>query len=108
MREAETRAQGRSMRGRIVAQAQPSNPFTKAPAQSMPEALERAGWTTGDVDPCEINGALAVVPMVAIAALGRRHDRFKVHGGACAPGHPIGAPAPASSSPCCTPSNAMA
>ncbi|MEL7130394.1 MAG: acetyl-CoA C-acyltransferase, partial [Pseudomonadota bacterium] len=36
--------------------------FTTAPVPAMKKALERAGWTTDDVDLWEVNEAFAVVP----------------------------------------------
>ncbi|MDE3010277.1 MAG: acetyl-CoA C-acetyltransferase, partial [Pseudomonadota bacterium] len=49
------------------------------------------GWTAAEVDLYEINEAFAVVAMAAMRELGLADDRFNVHGGACALGHPIGA-----------------
>ena len=65
--------------------------FTTAPVFAMQKALERAGWTTGDVDLFEVNEAFAAVAMIAMRDLGLAHDVVNVHGGACALGHPIGA-----------------
>jgi acetyl-CoA C-acetyltransferase len=94
MREADARAEGRPVRARLLAHAthaQAPNLFTTAPVPALRKALDRAGWSVEDVDLWEINEAFAVVPMVAIAELGVRHERLNVHGGACALGHPIGA-----------------
>jgi acetyl-CoA C-acetyltransferase len=57
----------------------------------MRKALERAGWTTEDVDLFEINEAFAVVAMIAERELNIPRQKLNVHGGACALGHPIGA-----------------
>ena len=57
----------------------------------MRKALDKAGWSVGDVDLWEINEAFAVVPMIAMKELGISHDIVNVNGGACAMGHPIGA-----------------
>ena len=65
--------------------------FTTAPVFAMKKALEKAGWTSGDVDLYEINEAFAVVPMIAMRDLGIDHAKVNVNGGACALGHPIGA-----------------
>ncbi|PWE16761.1 acetyl-CoA C-acetyltransferase [Marinicauda salina] len=65
--------------------------FTTAPVPAMRKVLERAGWSTSDVDLWEINEAFAVVPMIAIKELGLSHETINVNGGACALGHPIGA-----------------
>ncbi|MFA5965727.1 MAG: acetyl-CoA C-acyltransferase [Sphingomonas sp.] len=65
--------------------------FTTAPVFAMRKALERAGWSTGDVDLYEVNEAFACVAMIAMHDLGLSHDVVNVNGGACALGHPIGA-----------------
>lgn len=65
--------------------------FTTAPVFAMRKALEKAGWSTGDVDLFEVNEAFACVAMIAMHDLGLSHDVVNVHGGACALGHPIGA-----------------
>jgi acetyl-CoA C-acetyltransferase len=79
---------------RIVSHAahahQPSR-FTTAPVGAMRKALDRAGWSVGDVDLFEVNEAFACVAMIAMQDLGISHDVINVHGGATALGHPIGA-----------------
>ncbi len=65
--------------------------FTTAPVFAMNKALEKAGWTTGDVDLFEVNEAFATVAMIAIHDLGLSRDVVNINGGACALGHPIGA-----------------
>ena len=65
--------------------------FTTAPVFAMRKALEKAGWSTGDVDLFEVNEAFACVAMIAMHDLGLSHDAVNVNGGACALGHPIGA-----------------
>ena len=55
------------------------------------KALERAGWSTNEVDLWEVNEAFACVAMIAMRDLGLPHDLVNVHGGATALGHPIGA-----------------
>ncbi|MGN6375735.1 MAG: acetyl-CoA C-acyltransferase [Sphingomonas sp.] len=65
--------------------------FTTAPVFAMRKALDKAGWSTGDVDLFEVNEAFACVAMIAMCELGLSHDVLNVHGGACALGHPIGA-----------------
>ena len=74
-----------------AAHAHEPSRFTTAPVFAMQKALDRAGWTTGDVDLFEINEAFAVVAMIALRDLSLAHDVVNVHGGACALGHPIGA-----------------
>jgi acetyl-CoA C-acetyltransferase len=62
-----------------------------APEGAVRKLLQRAGWSTGDVDLFEINEAFAVQQ----CALGRQleipRERHNVNGGAVALGHPIGA-----------------
>jgi acetyl-CoA C-acetyltransferase len=65
--------------------------FTTAPVGAIQKALEKAGWTPGDVDLYEVNEAFACVAMIAMHDLGIPHDKINVHGGATALGHPIGA-----------------
>ncbi|RYD55493.1 MAG: acetyl-CoA C-acyltransferase [Sphingomonadales bacterium] len=65
--------------------------FTTAPVFAMRKALEKAGWSVGDVDLFEVNEAFACVAMIAMHDLGIPHDKLNIHGGACALGHPIGA-----------------
>lgn len=65
--------------------------FTTAPVFAMNKALEKAGWTIGDVDLFEVNEAFAAVAMIAMHDLSIAHDVLNIHGGACALGHPIGA-----------------
>ncbi|MES2338708.1 MAG: acetyl-CoA C-acyltransferase [Pseudomonadota bacterium] len=65
--------------------------FTTAPVFAMRKALEKAGWSIGEVDLFEVNEAFAVVAMIAMHDLSIGHDVMNIHGGACALGHPIGA-----------------
>lgn len=53
--------------------------------------LEKINWSNDDVDLFEINEAFAVVTMAAIKELALDSEKVKIHGGACALGHPIGA-----------------
>jgi acetyl-CoA C-acetyltransferase len=64
--------------------------FTTAPVAAARQALERAGWKTGDVDLWEVNEAFAVVAMAFMQELGVPHEKLNVRGGAIAVGHPIG------------------
>jgi acetyl-CoA C-acetyltransferase len=57
----------------------------------MRRALDRAGWTAGEVDLFEVNEAFAVVAMLAARDLDIPDEKLNVNGGACALGHPIGA-----------------
>jgi acetyl-CoA C-acetyltransferase len=85
---------GKKPVARIVATAahahEPAK-FTTAPVFAMQKALDKAGWSVGDVDLFEVNEAFAVVAMIAMHDLGIPHDKINVHGGATALGHPIGA-----------------
>ncbi len=74
-----------------AAHAQAPAWFTTAPIDAVRKVLEKAGWSTGDVDLYEVNEAFAVVTMAAMRELGLAHDTVNVHGGACALGHPVGA-----------------
>ena len=65
--------------------------FGLGPVPAVREALERAGWSLGDLERVEINEAFAVVPLAVIQALGLPQDIVNVEGGAIAHGHPIGA-----------------
>jgi acetyl-CoA C-acetyltransferase len=79
---------------RVVASAshaQKPAQFTSAPVPAIEKALERAGWSVGDVDLFEVNEAFAVVPLIAIKEMAIARDKLNVNGGACSLGHPIGA-----------------
>jgi acetyl-CoA C-acetyltransferase len=65
--------------------------FTTAPVPAMRKALDKAGWSVGDVDLFEVNEAFAVVAMIAARDLDIPADKLNVNGGATALGHPIGA-----------------
>lgn len=65
--------------------------FTTAPVPAIRKVLDKAGWTTADVDLFEVNEAFAVVAMIAAKDLNIPADKLNVNGGACALGHPIGA-----------------
>ncbi len=54
-------------------------------------ALERAGWTTDDLDLVEANEAFAAQACAVNKDLGWDTDKVNVNGGAIAIGHPIGA-----------------
>ena len=65
--------------------------FGLGPVPAVRQALERAGWRTGDVDRFEINEAFAAIALAVIRELGLAEDVVNVEGGAIAHGHPIGA-----------------
>lgn len=92
-RESVATARGLKPVARILAhstQSQHPSEFTIAPIGSIAKVLEKAGWTTADVDLWEINEAFAIVSMMAMKEHGIPHDKVNVHGGACALGHPVG------------------
>jgi acetyl-CoA C-acetyltransferase len=65
--------------------------FGLGPVPAVRQALQRAGWTIGDVERAEINEAFAVIAIVVARELGLPEDIVNVEGGAVAHGHPIGA-----------------
>ena len=94
MRRSEADRRGLKVLAEITAHAAHAQApawFTTAPIDAMRKVLDKAGWSTGDVDLYEINEAFAVVTMAAMRELGLAHDTVNVHGGACALGHPVGA-----------------
>ncbi len=87
-------AEGLLAFGRLVAHgvgACEPGMFGLGPVPAVRQALERAGWSLGDVERVEINEAFAVVPLAVAQALGLPEDIVNVEGGAIAHGHPIGA-----------------
>ena len=94
MTAANAKARGLKPLAKIVAQATHAHEpqwFTTAPIKAIQSVLNKAHWTTTDVDLYEINEAFAVVAMTAITKLELPIDKVNIHGGACALGHPIGA-----------------
>lgn len=65
--------------------------FGLGPIPAIRKALERAGWTAGEVDRFEVNEAFAAVALVVQSTLDIDPARFNPDGGAIAHGHPIGA-----------------
>jgi acetyl-CoA C-acetyltransferase len=61
------------------------------PVPASRRCLERAGWTTDDLDLLEINEAFAAQACAVNQEMGWDPDRINVNGGAIAIGHPIGA-----------------
>ena len=61
------------------------------PAPASRAALERAGWSLGDVDLIEANEAFAAQALAVGKELDWDPDKVNVNGGAIALGHPIGA-----------------
>jgi acetyl-CoA C-acetyltransferase len=65
--------------------------FGLGPVPAIRTALERAGWSLGEIERIEINEAFAAVPLAVQKELGFPEDIVNVEGGAIAHGHPIGA-----------------
>ena len=65
--------------------------FGIGPVPAVHQALERAGWTTGDLERVEINEAFAAIALAVLRELDLPEDIVNVEGGAVAHGHPIGA-----------------
>ena len=61
------------------------------PIPATRKCLEKAGWTTADVDLVEANEAFAAQAICVNRELGWDADKVNVNGGAIALGHPIGA-----------------
>jgi acetyl-CoA C-acetyltransferase len=61
------------------------------PIPASKKALEKAGWTTKDLDLVEENAAFAAQACAVNKGLGWDTDKVNVNGGAIAVGHPIGA-----------------
>ena len=61
------------------------------PAPASRKALEKAGWSVGDLDLIEANEAFAAQALAVGKELGWDPARVNVNGGAIAIGHPIGA-----------------
>ncbi|MFK7733786.1 MAG: acetyl-CoA C-acyltransferase [Pseudomonadales bacterium] len=94
MRESVAEANGCQPLARLVAQAshaQAPSEFCLAPVGALRKVLEKASWSSDEVDLYEINEAFAVVSMLAIDHLGLDDGKVNVNGGACALGHPLGA-----------------
>lgn len=65
--------------------------FGLGPVPAVRQALERAQWSTGDIDRIEINEAFAAITLACLRELGLSEDIVNVDGGAIAHGHAIGA-----------------
>src|SRR5919107_1339677 len=80
--------------GTVVAHAkvaeEPPDLLT-VPGNAGKLALEKAGWSAGDLDLVEINEAFAGVAIHSTRILGVDPEMVNVNGGALALGHPIGA-----------------
>ncbi|MCC5858341.1 MAG: acetyl-CoA C-acetyltransferase [Ectothiorhodospiraceae bacterium] len=65
--------------------------FGIGPVPAVRQALERAGWSVGDLERVEINEAFAAIALAVLRDLGLSEDVVNPEGGAIAHGHPIGA-----------------
>ena len=94
MGEAQAERRGCTPLARIVSRAtagvDPALMGT-GPIPASRKALERAGWTSHDLDLIEANEAFAAQACAVAGAMGWDGDRVNVNGGAIAIGHPIGA-----------------
>jgi acetyl-CoA C-acetyltransferase len=61
------------------------------PIPAVRKALEKAGWSVGDLDLIESNEAFAAQSLCVVRELGLDPAKVNVNGGAIAIGHPIGA-----------------
>jgi acetyl-CoA C-acetyltransferase len=61
------------------------------PVPASRKALQKAGWTVGDLDLVEANEAFAVQSLYVLREMDFDPDKVNVNGGAIALGHPIGA-----------------
>ena len=78
------------IRGIGVAGVEPGY-FGLGPLPAIRQALNRAGWSIGEVDRVEVNEAFAAIAIVVRDELQIDPARFNIDGGAIAHGHPIGA-----------------
>ena len=65
--------------------------FGLGPVPAVRQALERAGWSVGDLDRVDSNEAFAAIAIAVTRELGLAEDIVNAEGGAIAHGHPIGA-----------------
>ncbi|HEU0204845.1 MAG TPA: acetyl-CoA C-acetyltransferase [Burkholderiaceae bacterium] len=65
--------------------------FGLGPVPAVRQALDRAGWRSGDLERVEINEAFAAIALALVRELELAPDIVNVDGGAIAHGHPIGA-----------------
>jgi acetyl-CoA C-acetyltransferase len=71
--------------------AGPDNSLHSQPSHAIRNALDRAGWSTADLDFIEINEAFGSVAVQSLKDLDFPLEKCNIHGGAIALGHPIGA-----------------
>jgi acetyl-CoA C-acetyltransferase len=71
--------------------AGPDRSLHSQPARAIGAALDRQGWSPGDLHHVEINEAFAAVAVVSTRVLGLDPALVNPHGGGISLGHPIGA-----------------
>jgi acetyl-CoA C-acetyltransferase len=94
MTEAEAAKRGIAPMARIVSWATAGvdpKVMGTGPIPASRKALEKAGWSVGDLDLVEANEAFAAQACAVNKDLGWNPDIVNVNGGAIAIGHPIGA-----------------
>lgn len=94
MSAAEAEARGAPVLGRVVSWASAGvDPAVMGlgPVPASRLALQKAGWSVGDLDLVEANEAFAAQALAVGQELGLDPDKLNVNGGAIAIGHPIGA-----------------
>lgn len=94
MAAAKAKALGLKPMARIVAHATSGiDPkwVMMAPVTGARRAMEKAGWSVGDIDLFEVNEAFAVQALAVLRELGIPLEKANVNGGSVAIGHAIGA-----------------
>jgi acetyl-CoA C-acetyltransferase len=94
MSREEAERRGASILGRVASWASAGvDPSIMGigPVPASQRALEKAGWTIGDLDLIEANEAFAAQALAVGKELGWDAEKVNVNGGAIAIGHPIGA-----------------
>jgi acetyl-CoA C-acetyltransferase len=94
MRRDEAERRGATVLGRVASWASAGvDPSIMGigPVPATQRALEKAGWSVGELDLIEANEAFAAQALAVGKELGWDAERVNVNGGAIAIGHPIGA-----------------
>ncbi|WMT86124.1 acetyl-CoA C-acetyltransferase [Pelagibacterium sp. 26DY04] len=94
MSEAALAENGKSPMARIASWATAGldpNVMGLGPVPASRRALEKAGWSAGEVELWEANEAFAAQSLAVVGQLGIDPEKVNVNGGAIALGHPIGA-----------------
>ncbi|MDP8002999.1 MAG: acetyl-CoA C-acyltransferase, partial [Caldisphaera sp.] len=64
--------------------------FPAAPVGAVRKLLDSIGWSVNDVDFWENNEAFAINNFIFHKEIGVPYEKFNLHGGAIAIGHPLG------------------